>query len=130
MIEIYSHDQHYNLLRSWLAAHDIIVPPKDLFSDIGLCVNRKAIGFLFLTNSPQAYMDNIAADPKIDKSLRDSNLRVLTDALTAIAQQKGVKILNTLTSLATMKERLYDMNFKRLPDNYAFYTKFLSQGGI
>jgi hypothetical protein len=128
MIEMYEHEKHYSMMRRWLAAHDLVIPEKQYFSPIGLVVNNKAIGFLSLSDSNKGYLEDFAAEPKCDPMTRDGSLRVLTDALTEIAAKKGVKLLIALTCLATMKQRFYDMEFRRLPDSYTMYTKFLNQG--
>lgn len=128
MIEMYEHDKHYSMYRRWLAAHDLIVPAKEYFSPIGLVVNNRAIGFLSFSDSQKAYLEDFAAEPNCDPSVRDGSLRVLTEALTEIAKKKGVTLLITMTCLATMKQRFYDMDFRRLPDNYVMFTKFLNQG--
>lgn len=128
MIEVYTHEQHYDRLRSWLSSHDMKAPEKHLLPDIGLCVDGKAIGFLLTTNSSQAYLDTFAADPRIDQSLRDGALRTLTNALIEIAQKKSIKFIQALTCLPTMKHRFTDMDFKRIPDNYVIFYKFLTGG--
>lgn len=124
MIVPYSHAMHYNMLKSWLLFRNIPVPEKEMFSDLGFCVDGTAIGFLFLTNSKQAYIDNIAANPEKSETQRDKCLNVLINILEAAAKDNGYKLISVLANLPTMKKRFAWRGFRKHND-YSLFYKFI-----
>jgi hypothetical protein len=122
MIESYSNHKHYSMLVSWLKARGIAEPNASLFSNYGLVVDGIALGFLFKTNSKQAYIDQIATDPNSDPKGRDFALKVLIEELCSEAKQKGFKVITILASLDKMKTRLTELKFTRIGD-YTLYFK-------
>lgn len=122
MIVPYAHEEHYQMLGHWLAHRGIPVPDKDMFSTFGYCVDDIAIGFLFFTNSKQAYIDNIAVDPTKDHWTRDNCIVFLLHALEQAAVDHGCKLVTVLGNLPTMKKRFEKLAFKPHGD-YTLYAK-------
>lgn len=121
MIERYTHDKHYDMVKQWLFFRGMGVPEKDMFSSYGLCVNNAAIGFLFLTNSKQAYIDNIAANPEKTEAERDHSLTTLIKALELAAIEKGSTFVSVLANIPTMKKRFVWSGYKKHNDYSLFY---------
>jgi len=124
MIVPYSHTQHYELLKGWLASKGMGIPEKDMFSDLGFCVDNTAIGFLFLTNSKQAYIDNIAASPEKTEAQRDKCINALINVLESAALENGCKMISVLANIPTMKKRFAWRGFKKHND-YSLFYKFI-----
>ena len=112
MITPYTHEKHYEPLKKWLAHRGIKIPPRAMFSDFGYCVNDTAIGFLFKTNSRQAFIDNIAANPEKSKPERDLALRALYKELEDEARRCGYLLVTTLSNLETMKSRFENTGYR------------------
>ncbi len=95
MIVPYSHNEHYETVKGWLAQKDIRISPKSMFSDIGFVVDNVAVGFLYLTNSGKSFIDQIAADPLVSKETRSTALDILINALSARAAEEGAQTVQT-----------------------------------
>lgn len=124
MTEEYSHSKHFNTVKSWLQAKHIEVPDKRLFSDIGFMVDNAAVGFLFLNNSCQAYIDHVAGNPLIDAEDRDNALVSLIYKLEQTAKEEGVIMVTVLASLPAMKERFDKIGYIKHGE-YSLYYKVL-----
>ena len=105
-VEKYDIEKHCLILKDWLTARKLTLPHEDLFSDIGFVVNNIAIGFLFLTNSKQAYIDHLATDPKSDKEERRVALDKLFETLEKTATDKGCLMITGLASMPAVRTRL------------------------
>lgn len=124
MITPYSHTMHYEMLKTWLTVRSMPTPEKDMFSDLGFCVDNTAIGFLFLTNSKQAYIDNIAANPEKSVNQRDRCINALINTLEAAARENGYKVVSVLANIPTMKKRFAWRGFRK-HDDYSLFYKFI-----
>lgn len=124
MIEVYEHSKHYLTICEWLAARGIPKPDRTLLSDTGIVVNRAAVGFLFMTNSKQCYLDHVAADPKASKEERDEALNILFDAIQDLAAADGYTVMIALSNLSPVNDRLTKHGFKTYKD-FTLYYKLL-----
>ena len=124
MIEPYVHEDHIARLDKWLTLHRLRVPDKRLFSDCGYVVDNIAIGFLFKTNSKQAYIDHVAADPTAKKEARDAALNKLFEHLENIARREGFLMITALAQLPSMKRRFECHGFQTYGE-YCLYYKVL-----
>lgn len=97
-IEQYTHDKHYELVNTWLKHYGIVIPSKDLFSDLGLVVDKKAIGFLYTTNSSQAYIDQVIASPEATKEDRRFALQTLFASLQEVALKQDCRVIRVLSN--------------------------------
>lgn len=108
----YNHDEHYEMLCGWLSARGIPNPPKTTMSEIGYVVDDLAIGFLFLTTSKIAEIDNIAADPKVSAWERDHAIHFLLIALEHEAAEAGCHLVKVLGRIPTMKKRFDRLGYE------------------
>lgn len=122
----YKHDDHYLMLEKWLDSKGLVIPPKSFFSDCGFCINNIAIGFLFKTNSKQAYIDHVAADPNSSYEDRQLALDFLYKHIEKIALDEGYEIITGLARLPTMKTRFEDNGY-RIHNDYTLYYKILER---
>lgn len=127
MIESYQHETHYELLSKWLSAYDFPAIPKQYFSDIGFCVDRTAIGFLFVTYGRQAYIDNLVMDREAPAPQREEAMITLLDLLERTAKHAGCELVTVLGKLPTMKRRFEQLGFRAVGD-YTLYYKTI--GGL
>ncbi len=121
MIERYSHEKHYKLVEDWLAARNMQIPPKELFSekDIGFVVDNRAVGFLIHPEGTKvAYFDRIAGDPNLRPSLRDEALRDLFDTLEIEAKNRGAALVQILGGLPAMRVRFDSRGY----ENFGLFT--------
>lgn len=124
MIVPYSHTMHYDMLKSWLSSRGVDIPEKKMFSDHGYCVDNTAIGFIFFTNSKQAYIDNIAANPEKTEQQRDKCINALINTLETAAKENGYEMISVLANIPTMKKRFAWRGFRKHND-YSLFYKFI-----
>lgn len=120
----YSHTLHYERVKEWLWAKGMRMPEKCLFSDLGFMVDGIAVGFLYLSNSRQAFIDQIAADPTASEKDRDAALRFLFKSLEGMAKECGCVLVKILSDLPKMQRRLETMTYTKHGD-YGLYYKVL-----
>jgi len=122
MIRNYSHAD-YSMLCAWLAHHGIANPDPNFFSDTGIVVDEKAIGFLFTTNSKSCYIDHVAASPHAKKEERDVALDGLFETLEGMARVRGFEVITGLARIRAMTERFTNHNFLPFNTYTLFYKK-------
>lgn len=121
MIEPYDHGEHVARLNKWLSMHGLRVPDRRLFSDCGFIVDKVAIGFLFKTNSKQAYIDHVAADPNASSDIRSAALTKLFFYLEELARKDGFLMVTALAQLPSMKRRFEAHGFSAYGDFSLYY---------
>lgn len=127
IIDHYIHEKHFPLLADWLSRYGIKVPPRELFSDLGVVVDGCAIGFLFKGgNSKTAYIDHVAADPGIEPGRRGNALDELFAYLEGSARRDGYVMVTALASLPTMRRRFEGRGYTRHGE-YGLYFKLLNE---
>lgn len=119
----YSHALHYERVEAWLNARGQRIPDKALFSDLGCVVDGIAVGFLFLTNSRQAYIDHIAADPAAPKAKRDLALKFMLKFLEETAKETGALLVTTLTRNPSMARRLGEVGYTKHEEDFGLFFK-------
>lgn len=109
------------MLTHWLGSRGVAVPQRELFSDLGFVVDECAIGFLFKTESKQAYIDHIAADPDSDTAARSEALDTLFLELEKKARELGYLMVTVLASLPVMKRRFLTHGYEAHGEYTLFY---------
>lgn len=127
MIEAYSELKHRNLIRDWFRKRGLDVPNLEMVSNVGFCVDDAAIGFLFLTNSPIAYIDCIISNPEKHAEERAKAVMDLLITLEDKARHAGVKVLRVLGNLDIMNKRYRERGFMS-EESFDLFFKYL--GGI
>lgn len=126
-IDPYNHETHFPLLTDWLSRYGIKVPPRELFSDLGVVVDGCALGFLFEGgNSKTAYIDHVAADPGVTPAKRGLALDELFSYLEGAALRDGYVLVTALAQLPTMRKRFESRGYTRHGE-YGLYFKLLNE---
>lgn len=102
LVENYDPDIHGCLIHAW---HESDVD-LSLFPEEGIVVNRKAMAFLYRTNSSVIYMDSFLCDPLCDLRELSGILDVLVDELSKLAAESGAKVVRLTTSLSSIARRV------------------------
>ncbi len=107
----YSQADHVRL-SNWWTAHgwppvsSTILPPN------GYIVGECAAAFLYLTDSPIAWMEWLVADPEAPKEFRSACINQLVDHIAEVARQKGASLLFTSTNHPALEKRLTENGFQ------------------
>lgn len=112
------------MLTRWLESKGLAVPDLRLFSDVGFVANGIALGFLFTTNSGQAYIDHVAADPDRHPGDRGDALDLLFSTLEAEAKDRGCVMVTALATLPAMRRRFEDRRYSHHAE-FGLYYKVL-----
>lgn len=96
MIEMYSHEKHFELLKSWFDKRDMPGLERWMLPDLGLVLEKSALAFLVTTNSPVAWIAHWAVDPKLDRHSRDVAFCLLSKEMEHLAREKGFRLLQTI----------------------------------
>ena len=108
----YNHTDHRPLVEEWLSYRGIPIPPRELSSPIGLVIDNKAIGFLYLTQAKRiAYLDQFVTKPGLPSEVREACLQTLIHELTWKAKENGVWLVTALCGSPNMQNRFYRQGF-------------------
>jgi hypothetical protein len=121
VIERYSHAKHYELVERWLAGYGLPVPPRSFFSETGLVSGGICVGFLYLTNSRKAWIDQIVADKTSPRSDRSKALDELIEGLKRMAADEKVETLQVMTS-GPLVDRFARLGFETV-GHYTFLIR-------
>lgn len=125
-IVLYNDKEHYDTLCTWMQRHDLQAPNPKMLSDFGMVVNKTAIGFLFMTNSKTAYIDNIVTNPVMKSQERHIALNLLLKNLEFAAKKNGYKLITVLSNQSDMDVRLFSLGF-RSHGAYSLYYKEIGE---
>lgn len=89
--------EHTQLALSWYEKHKMTAPNKHLLSDLGYMVDGRVAGWLYVTNSGIAMIENIISDPDSVPSLRRESLDKLVGFMVDVALSLGYTTIVGLT---------------------------------
>ncbi len=95
----------YPILEAWWAIHKWPAPPANLLPPNGLIIDGKAAGFLYLTDSPIAWLEWVVGNPLCDKIERGQAVDRLIRGLLQRAQELGKTMVFSSTSQRTLAGR-------------------------
>lgn len=101
----------YSMLCSWWNTHKFPPPPEAIFPQVGVIIDECAAGFLYQTDSAIAWVEWIVVDPVCDKIKRRQALDLLIDELSALAKNKGFKVIFTSVEHEGLMDRLKTKGF-------------------
>ena len=107
----YQHGLDYNQFCEWMQSHRALVPPEDSLPHIGFVVDGIAMGFVYMTDSSVAIIENMVTNPK--SSLRDRYDAVddITDRLEEAALELKYKQLIVITDKHSITEKALNRNY-------------------
>lgn len=126
MIETYSHNEHFELLRDWNNARKQFGLERWMLPDFGLVIDDIAMAFLVTTNSPVAWIAHWSVRPELSKEDRDRAINDLTKEFEKISKEKGFRLLQTLgKSGFNLSYRLRKNGFIAADGEFTFFVKDL-----
>lgn len=99
------------MLDSWWEAHNLPLIPLSSLPATGYMVQGVAAGFLYLTNSDVAFIENYISNPKAIYVERQAALDAVTARLIECAMQNGYNYLVALTQSQAIYERALRFGF-------------------
>lgn len=126
MVETYSHENHLELIESWLTSRDMPVPNPSLFGEYGFVVDKVAIGFLRCgAVSKQGAIDLVVTDPDAEPMFRDKALIILFQEIENFAKGLSLEMLTGLVRLSSMKDRAHRLGYSQFEEGYTLVYKVI-----
>lgn len=104
----------YPLIETWYAARGAKMPKNGILSDLGYIVDDRCVGWLYLTNSNMAMIENIVADPNTVPSLRRLSVKKLVGFLIDLATTMGYTNIFGITQHTSIMKLSKEFGFKEL----------------
>lgn len=117
----------YPVLCEWWGAQSFPSPPKEILPATGYMANEVAAGFLYLTNSPIAWLEWVVADPKAEKKLRNQSINEVIEHISKSAKVTGNMLLFTSTNVFPFCERLRRLGFNEGDKKTYHFIKTLGE---
>ena len=99
------------MLVGWWNAHRFPPPPQHLLPATGFLCDGIAAGFLYLTNSPIAWMEWVVCDPTAPKEKRGPAIDALIDHLCLLAKKSDSSVVFTAVTRRAFEKRLKSFGF-------------------
>jgi hypothetical protein len=99
-------DKDYKTLCEWWSVWNFVPPPQVLLPTTGFVASEAAAAFLYLSNSPVAWMEWAVVDPKATKQQRNESLNELLLHVEKAAKLVGVRMMFTSIRNAPFNARL------------------------
>jgi hypothetical protein len=96
----------YETLCGWWKCQNFEAPPWEILPATGYIANETAAAWLYLSNSPIAWIEWVVVDPKAPKKLRGNSIDAVIEHVAASAKFTGATVLFTSTSNFPFMERL------------------------
>ena len=109
-------EKDYPDLKSWWDYYEDWEPiPKELLPPTGYIVEKNGVpcsaAWLYISNSPCAWMEWVIANPEVDKYTRGKSLIKLFEHITTIADISGIKTIFHATNVETLIKGLKKHGF-------------------
>lgn len=96
----------YPMLCEWWNAQNFPPPPGSILPASGYICKEMAAAFLYLTNSPIAWVEWVVADPKAEKKNRNIAIDAIIAFVCEQAKKAGAKTIFTSSNLFPYMKRL------------------------
>lgn len=113
----YVREEHYEQVSGWLRLWKQDMPPSALPRN-GFIVPGKAAGFLYLTDSSVAWLENLVAAPGLSREERSQAVDAVVTAVIERAREHGVEMLMAYTRLDAVVERGKRFGFMHVADGF------------
>lgn len=105
---------HYNL-----TFHEFLLPKT------GFIVENMAAGFIYLTDTPMCFLENLVKNPAHEKKCTDKALDLVIDTLFNKATDLGIKLVVASTIFKSVEERAIKLGAKVDKDKYTHLYRSL-----
>lgn len=105
-------DKDYPMIASWCQERGRNPPEKAALSTMGYIADNRVAGWLYLTDSNIAMIENIVSNPKTVKSLRRESLKRLCSVLIDSAFLLGYQHVFGITNHPAIEKLAKDMGMK------------------
>lgn len=103
--------EDYELVCGWWKQHKFPPPPLDLLPATGYIADEAAAAWLYLSNTPVAWLEFTVVDPNAEKAVRHEAIDKLLRNIFARAKAIGNKIIFAAASEPSYCHRLKNMGF-------------------
>lgn len=117
----YTH-RDYAMVASWYEARGQRVPSPAALSDLGYIADERVCGFLYLTNSNIAMLENVVASPYTVPSLRKESLTKLMGYMIDTALVLGYDNIFGISKHPSLEKEAKRFNFKTMSDSFKVYV--------
>jgi hypothetical protein len=113
----YVREEHFEQVRGWLRHWKQDLPPTALPRN-GFVIPGKAAGFLYLTDSSVAWIENLVAAPGLSREERSQAADAIVTAVIDRARELGVEMLMGYTRLDAVVQRAARFGFMHVADGF------------
>lgn len=100
------------MIAQWYRERGRQAPAPEILSDLGFIADDRVAGFIYLTNSSVAMLENVIANPTTVPSLRKESLRRLCGHLVDSCLLLGYTNIFALSNHPSIQKICKDMGFK------------------
>jgi hypothetical protein len=113
----YVREEHFEQVRGWLRFWKQDIVPKALPRN-GFIIPGKAAGFLYLTDSSVAWIENLIAAPGLSREERTQAVDAIVTAVIERARQLDVDVLMGYTRLDVVVQRAKRFGFMHVDEGF------------
>lgn len=125
MLEEWQPEKHLPLIHEWVRLRGMGPDAGDvsLLPSTGFVADEIAAGFLYLTDSRQAFMDAFVSDPRPTKEARGAAIGQIIEAIITLARSRGVRTLSGAISVPSLATHVAKYGFTMITNCYYVYGK-------
>lgn len=102
----------YPMIASWFKERGKPVPSQDLLSDLGFIADERVAGWIYITNSSLAMIENVISNPNTVPSLRRESTKRLCSTLVESAMVLGFNNIFAISNHPAIEKICKDMGFR------------------
>ena len=122
-------DKDYKTVKKWWKAWGWTPFLKVLLPPTGIMISYEGkdicAGWIYKTDTPICWFENIISDKGADRKIRDKALDVLLDSMNGTAKNLGFHAAMTSVSSSSLIKRLGEHGYKETDKNMTNYLKEL-----
>lgn len=122
-------DFDFDQIFSWYKKHNINTYPfnitydKEWFSQTGFIEPNIAAGFVYLTNSKRAYIEDFISNPDVSKEDRDNALNKIVYKIETLCQDNKIKYIMAATNHAAIINRALSHGYQLNTESFRIIVK-------
>lgn len=116
--------EDYDTIKHWWTLHGSSVVPPRLLPKVGFVVENVAAAFLYRTDAPVGWIENLISNPSISKDIRSQGIDLLLQTLFEYADSTGIENLVSFTDVDVVVKRAVEkFQVKVHPENYKMLSR-------